>query len=105
MAKVAPDYLIKKRVEVDNKYAIAEHHAIDVARVQVATSWFEGKLKYDFNEAAKRNDGFIKEEIEAANLELKTRRRERLKNLYYAEARMYEDELRSMGLAVQRLHL
>jgi hypothetical protein len=103
--KPPPDYLIRKRVEVDNKYAIAENHAKDVAKVQVSTEWFEGKIKYDFNEAAKRNDGFIKDEIESANVELKKRRNDRLKHLYLAEARMYEEELRSMGLAVQRLHL
>jgi hypothetical protein len=103
--KPPPDYLIRKRVEVDNKYAIAESHARDSLKVQVSTDWFEGKLKYDFNEAAKRNDGFIKDEIASANLELKKRRSERLKHLYLAEARMFEEELRSMGLAVQRLHL
>jgi hypothetical protein len=100
-----PDYLIRKRVEEDNKYAIAETFARDVAKVQVATEWFEGKIKYDFNEGAKRNDGFIKDEIDMANVELKKRRTERLKHLYLAEARMYEEELRSMGLAVQRIHL
>merc|ERR1711881_771449 len=95
MANVPPDYVIQKRVAVDTKYAFAEAAAKDLAKVQCATEWFESKIKYDFHEAAKRNDGFIKEEIEAANIELKKRRNERLKNLYYAEARMFEAELRS----------
>lgn len=32
---------------------------------QINTSWFEGKIKYEFNETAKRNDAFIKGEVRA----------------------------------------
>jgi len=86
------------------EYAKAEAYSRDLFKTQINTSWFEGKIKYEFNETAKRNDAFIKGEVQEANTELKKRRHERLRQLYHAEAKMYEEELQQLGLAVQRLH-
>ncbi|CAE7870703.1 fabH [Symbiodinium microadriaticum] len=98
-----PDFLIQKRIQKDNKFAVAEDYASKMAAISQVTHWFEGKQKFDFAETEKRSSEFIKQEMNSCNEELKIRRRTRLRNLYEAEAKAYEAELASLGLAVQRL--
>ncbi len=50
----------------------------------------------------KRNELQIKKELIEANTELKTRRRERLKELYAKEMAEYERELNDKGLAIYK---
>lgn len=104
MAGMRPDFLIQKRVAMDNKYAESSVYCQKMVRISQSTAWFESKTKYDFVDTEKRNDAFIKKELEAANAEIKKRRRQRLQLLYEHEARAYEDELNQLGLAIQRQH-
>mmetsp|Transcript_14430 Transcript_14430/g.29273 ORF Transcript_14430/g.29273 Transcript_14430/m.29273 type:complete len:107 (-) Transcript_14430:123-443(-) len=103
-AKWSPDYLIQKRIAQDNAYAAASAYSAKMSAVSSTTSWHEGKQKYDFFEGQKRTSAFIKEEMRSCNEELKIRRRQRLRMLYDAEAKQYEEELAQLGLAVQRQH-
>lgn len=97
-----PDFLIQKRIQQDNQYAVAADYASKMAAISQVTHWFEGKQKFDFAETAKRSSEFIKQEMDACSEELKIRRRTRLRVLYENEARAYEAELAALGLAVQR---
>mmetsp|Transcript_123435 Transcript_123435/g.394874 ORF Transcript_123435/g.394874 Transcript_123435/m.394874 type:complete len:107 (-) Transcript_123435:53-373(-) len=103
-AKLRPDFHILKRVEKDNQYAAASAYAKDLASVASTTGWFEGKQKFDFAEGEKRRKSFIENEMQCCSEELKIRRRTRLRKLYEMEARGWEEELASHGLAVQRQH-
>ncbi|CAE7383020.1 fabH [Symbiodinium natans] len=99
--KMRPDFLIQKRIQKDNQFAVAADYASKMAAISQVTHWFEGKQKFDFAETEKRSSEFIKQEMNACSEELKIRRRTRLRNLYEAEAKAYEAELASLGLAVQ----
>mmetsp|Transcript_72743 Transcript_72743/g.115127 ORF Transcript_72743/g.115127 Transcript_72743/m.115127 type:complete len:107 (+) Transcript_72743:78-398(+) len=103
-AKMKPDFLIQKRVAEDNRYAASAAYANKLDRIKQNTAWFESKTKYAFADGEKRSEAFIKQEMECANAELKTRRKTRLKLLYESEARAYEEELGRLGLAIQRMH-
>ena len=102
--KMKPDFLIQKRVAIDNKYAESEAYNRKLNSIAQNTEWFEGKTKFEFTDGEKRSQAFIKQEMEAANAELKARRHTRLKLLYENEARAYEHELNQLGLAIQRQH-
>mmetsp|Transcript_8261 Transcript_8261/g.16871 ORF Transcript_8261/g.16871 Transcript_8261/m.16871 type:complete len:107 (+) Transcript_8261:94-414(+) len=99
-----PDFLIQKRIEKDNQYAAAADYAKTMQRISQNSSWFEGKQKYDFAEGEKRDKSFIQNEMDCCYEELKIRRRTRLRQLYEAEAKAWEQELAENGLAVQRQH-
>merc|ERR1719502_1979190 len=99
-----PDFLIQKRVAQDNHYAACGAYANKMKSISQNSSWFEQKTKYDFNDGEKRSEAFIKQEMDCANAELKTRRQTRLKLLYENEARAYEQELGELGLAIQRMN-
>lgn len=101
--KMRPDFLIQKRIQQDNQYAVAADYASKMAAISQVTHWFEGKQKFDFAETEKRSSEFIKQEMDACSEELKIRRRTRLRVLYETEARAYESELAALGLAVQRM--
>ena len=101
--KMRPDFLIQKRIQQDNQYAVAADYASKMAAISQVTHWFEGKQKFDFAETEKRSSEFIKQEMDACSEELKIRRRTRLRLLYETEARAYESELAALGLAVQRM--
>lgn len=103
--KLRPDFLIQKRIHEDNKNARAAEYAQKLRSISQNTQWFESKTKYEFTDGEKRSQAYIKQEMQCANLELKTRRSTRLRMLYENEARAYEEELAAMGLAVQRAHL
>mmetsp|Transcript_91958 Transcript_91958/g.159552 ORF Transcript_91958/g.159552 Transcript_91958/m.159552 type:complete len:107 (-) Transcript_91958:67-387(-) len=103
-AKMKPDFLIQKRVAQDNQFAANAAYSNKMKSIEQNTNWFESKTKYAFADSEKRSEAFIKQEMECANAELKTRRRTRLKLLYESEARAYEEELGRMGLAIQRQH-
>lgn len=103
-AKMKPDFLIQKRVAQDNALAQCAAYSQQMSRVAQNTGWFESKVKYSFNDGEKRSQAFIKQEMDCANSELKTRRKTRLKLLYENEARAYEDELGRLGLAIQRMN-
>eukprot|EP00403_Amphidinium_massartii_P016855 CAMPEP_0178428118 /NCGR_PEP_ID=MMETSP0689_2-20121128/30105_1 /TAXON_ID=160604 /ORGANISM="Amphidinium massartii, Strain CS-259" /LENGTH=107 /DNA_ID=CAMNT_0020049865 /DNA_START=141 /DNA_END=464 /DNA_ORIENTATION=+ len=102
--KMNPDFLIQKRVAADNKYAHSAAYNQKMQMIKMGTQWFESKSKYEFADGEKRSKAFIQQEMDCANKELKIRRQKRLKMLYEHEARAYEDELASMGLAIQRRH-
>mmetsp|Transcript_137372 Transcript_137372/g.342623 ORF Transcript_137372/g.342623 Transcript_137372/m.342623 type:complete len:107 (-) Transcript_137372:54-374(-) len=103
-ATIRPDFHIQKRVQKDNQYAAAAAYAKKMDSIAQTTNWFEGKQKFDFAEGEKRSKSFIQNEMECCSEELKIRRRTRLRQLYEAEARSWEQELASVGLAVQRQH-
>mmetsp|Transcript_12635 Transcript_12635/g.36345 ORF Transcript_12635/g.36345 Transcript_12635/m.36345 type:complete len:105 (-) Transcript_12635:50-364(-) len=99
-----PDFLIQKRIAQDNRYVAAADYAKKMDRIAQVSGWFEGKQKFDFHEGEKRSKTFIQNEMECCAEELKIRRRTRLRQLYEAEARQWEEELAAHGLAVQRQH-
>jgi len=103
-ARTRPDFLIQRRVKEDNKRADATAYASKMADVARTTSWHEGKQKFDYAEHQKQTASFIQEELFNCKEELKIRRRQRLRMLYDAEAKQYEEELAQLGLAVQRQH-
>ncbi|CAE7038471.1 unnamed protein product [Symbiodinium sp. CCMP2456] len=84
--KMRPDFLIQKRIQKDNQFAVAADYASKMAAISQVTHWFEGKQKFDFAETEKRSSEFIKQEMNSCSEELKIRRRTRLRNLYEAEA-------------------
>mmetsp|Transcript_51163 Transcript_51163/g.119921 ORF Transcript_51163/g.119921 Transcript_51163/m.119921 type:complete len:108 (+) Transcript_51163:74-397(+) len=102
--KMNPDFLIQKRVASDNKLAHAAAYNQKMQTIKMKTQWFESKIKYEFADSEKRSKAFIQQEMDCANKELKIRRQKRLKMLYEYEARAYEEELASLGLAIQRHH-
>mmetsp|Transcript_49339 Transcript_49339/g.145719 ORF Transcript_49339/g.145719 Transcript_49339/m.145719 type:complete len:107 (+) Transcript_49339:104-424(+) len=102
--KVRPDFLITKGIQKEDQYIQAAKYAKSLDRIQQNSSWFEGKVKYDFADNEKRSVDFVKAEMDACNEELKIRRRTRLRALYEGEARQWEEELAHHGLAVQRQH-
>ena len=53
--KLAPDFLIQRRVKINAKYDEADSYKKKMQLIGGATSWFEGKIKYDFADNAKRN--------------------------------------------------
>ena len=53
--KLAPDFLIQRRVKINKKYEEADQYKAKMKLIGGATSWFEGKVKYDFADNAKRN--------------------------------------------------
>lgn len=100
--KVGPDYLLKRRIKIDEKYAEADGYKKKMGMLAGTTGWFESKIKYDFQDGEKRQRDEIKMEIEEANIEIKRVRKHRLTKLYEKEAREFEEELRHMGLSVIR---
>merc|ERR1712098_413593 len=97
-----PDFLIKQRIAQDNSYAAASAYNRKMEAIKQNTGWFESKIKYEFADGEKRSQAFVRQEMQCANNELKLRRRVRLQLLYENEARAYEEELSSLGLAIQR---
>lgn len=96
--------MIQRRVKINKKYAECDAYAKELTLTAGTTGWFEGKMKFDFQDDAKRSEKAVQQEIVQANLELKKTRNHRLGLLYENEARTYEAELREMGLAVIRQH-
>ena len=70
--------------------------------IGIITDWHENKQKYAVCHGNLRTEKAITEELISANVELKIRRKARLKQLYQAEMAKYEAELNEMGLAVYR---
>jgi len=101
-SKIGPDYLIKRRVKINDRLHDAEAYKREIVKQHGVTSWFESKMKYDFQDNKKREDEAMKTEISQANLELTRTRNHRLQLLYEHENRVYEAELRELGLAVIR---
>ncbi|CAD7931831.1 unnamed protein product [Amoebophrya sp. A120] len=100
--KLPPDFVIQRRVKENTKYAEASEYCSKMVKIAGETGWFEQKVKFDFEDNQKRETEAINEELEQANIELKKRRRNRMKLLYENEARTWEAELRELGLAVIR---
>ena len=53
--KLAPDFLIQRRVKINAKFDEADAYKKKMGLVGGQTSWFESKVKYDFADSAKRN--------------------------------------------------
>ena len=54
-SRLPPDFLIQRRVKINEKYAEADVYKKQLGFLEGATGWFEGKIKYDFADDAKRN--------------------------------------------------
>merc|ERR1712224_1127309 len=63
--KMKPDFLIQKRVALDNQYASAAAYARERRLIGLNTGWFESKTKGDPS-AEKRMGTVIKEEMDCA---------------------------------------
>jgi len=66
------------------------------------TSWHESHQKYQVSTLNKANEKAISTELVQANIEMRVRRSERLKALYFAENAQYEKELADKGLAIYK---
>ena len=64
------------------------------------TSWHEGHAKFEKVRQYKQNEKRIEVEIVNANIDLKSMRHNRLRDLYTHENREFEAELNAMGLAI-----
>jgi hypothetical protein len=97
-----PDYRIRQIVKENTRHQAAVQYVRRIGLEAMKSNWFESKNKFDFAEQMKREASRVKEELELANLELKQRRRYRLQQLYNFEARQFETDLASVGLAIKR---
>jgi hypothetical protein len=68
--------------------------------IGINTTWSEKNQKFQVQNAKKRNEQRMRNEIENTYEEIKMRRRVRLRELYVLEMDMYEKELAAKGLSI-----
>uniref|UniRef100_A0A0G4HZ00 Uncharacterized protein n=1 Tax=Chromera velia CCMP2878 TaxID=1169474 RepID=A0A0G4HZ00_9ALVE len=96
------DYAMLKRAQQNDKQEAIEKYAASLQFASSNAQWFEKSSKAAFSIQQARQESFIKEELSNAAAELQKRRRARLKALYEAEHKSYEDKLNSKGLSIHR---
>jgi transcription initiation factor TFIIIB Brf1 subunit/transcription initiation factor TFIIB len=68
--------------------------------IGINADWSEKNQKFQVQNAKKRNEQRMRNEIENTYEEIKMRRRVRLRELYIIEMEMYEKELAEKGLSI-----
>ena len=56
--KLAPDFVIQRRVKENTKRAEAAEYSAKMVRIAGETGWFEGKMKFDFEDNEKREQEY-----------------------------------------------
>jgi len=95
-----PDYLIQQREIQERKIADATEYDQKMKIIGINTTWSEKNQKFQVQNAKKRNEQRMRNEIENTYEEIKMRRRVRLRELYVLEMDMYEKELAAKGLSI-----
>ena len=95
-----PDYLIQQREIQERKIADATEYDQKMKIIGINTTWSEKNQKFQVQNAKKRNEQRMRNEIENTYEEIKMRRRVRLRELYALEMDMYEKELAAKGLSI-----
>ena len=95
-----PDYLIQQREIQERKIADATEYDQKMKIIGINTTWSEKNQKFQVQNAKKRNEQRMRNEIENTYEEIKMRRRVRLRELYVLEMDMNEKELAAKGLSI-----
>jgi hypothetical protein len=95
-----PDYLIQQREIQERKIADATEYDQKMKIIGINTTWSEKNQKFQVQNAKKRNEQRMRNEIENTYEEIKMRRRVRLRELYVLEMDIYEKELAAKGLSI-----
>lgn len=97
-----PDWCIQNRIKQDSRYANAETYSKNLQDIAKTSTWHERQQKFEVVRNNLRSEKDSSQELQVANMELKERRRCRLKELLQREACGYEQELAKKGLAIYR---
>ena len=95
-----PDYLVQQREIQERKIADATEYDQKMKLIGINTTWSEKNQKFQVQNAKRRNEQRMRNEIENTYEEIKMRRRVRLRELYVLEMDMYEKELATKGLSI-----
>ena len=95
-----PDYLVQQREIQERKLAEANEYDQKMKLIGINANWSEKNQKFQVQNAKRRNEQRMRNEIENTYEEIKMRRRVRLRELYVLEMDMYEKELASKGLSI-----
>ena len=95
-----PDYLIQQREIAQKKLADATAYDQKLKLIGINANWSEKNQKFQVQNAKRRNEQRMRNEIENTYEEIKMRRRVRLRELYVLEMDMYEKELAAKGLSI-----
>ena len=95
-----PDYLVQQREIQERKLAEATEYDQKMKLIGINANWSEKNQKFQVQNAKKRNEQRMRNEIENTYEEIKMRRRVRLRELYIIEMEMYEKELAQKGLSI-----
>ena len=95
-----PDYLVQQREIQERKLAEATEYDQKMKLIGINADWSEKNQKFQVQNAKKRNEQRMRNEIENTYEEIKMRRRVRLRELYIIEMEMYEKELSEKGLSI-----
>lgn len=80
------DYAIQQRVTQENKLYDADFYDKKMKLLGVNANWFEKNQKFEVLKNKRINDGRIRTELTLTNQEVKYRKKQRLLELYHAEA-------------------
>jgi hypothetical protein len=95
-----PDYLVQQREIQERKLAEATEYDTKMKLIGINANWSEKNQKFQVQNAKRRNEQRMRNEIENTYEEIKMRRRVRLRELYVLEMDMYEKELAAKGLSI-----
>ena len=97
-----PDYLVQQREIQERKLAEATEYDQKMKLIGINANWSEKNQKFQVQNAKRRNEQRMRNEIENTYEEIKMRRRVRLRELYVLEMDMYEKELAAKGLSIDK---
>ena len=100
LPNMRPDYLVQQREIYEKKLAEATAYDQKMRIIGINAAWSEKNQKFQVQNAKKRNEQRMRNEIENTYEEIKMRRRVRLRELYILEMNMYEKELAEKGLSI-----
>ena len=95
-----PDYLVQQREIQERKLAEATEYDQKMKLIGINANWSEKNQKFQVQNAKRRNEQRMRNEIENTKKKKKMRRRVRLRELYIIEMEMYEKELAQKGLSI-----
>ena len=95
-----PDYLVQQREIQERKLAEATEYDQKMKLIGINANWSEKNQKFQVQNAKRRNEQRMRNEIENTYEEIKMRRIVRLRGLYIIEMEMYEKELAQKGLSI-----
>ena len=102
LPNMRPDYLVQQREIQERKLAEAIEYDQKMKIIGINASWSEKNQKFKVQNEKRRNEQRMRNEIENTYEEIKMRRKVRLQELYVIEMEMYEKELASKGLSIDK---